>query len=277
MDQDNVLGDFLRARRELVSPQQVGLPDFDTRRVTGLRREEVALLAGVSTDYYTRLEQGRERHPSEQVLNALAQTLRLDAYGAQHLFLLAQPVPRTAAQASPAQVDPALLRLLDDQLDAPATVLGPALDILAANALAIALYRGFARLDNLLRMIFLDPAARQFYLDWEQAARGVVANVRAVSGLLPQDPRIAQVVGELAVASPAFASYWAEQRVHPRTGIDKRLRHPDVGDLYLHYQGFAVLDAPGQHLFVHTAEPGSPSADALTLLSRLAGPATARA
>lgn len=278
MDQGNELGDFLRARRDLISPGQAGLPDDGTRRnVPGLRREEVALLSGVSADYYTRLEQGRERHPSEQVLDAIARALRLDPHTAAHLFRLAQPASRTASQVSPHTVAPQLLTLMDHFLHVPATVVGPALDVLAANALSAALYRGFARQDNLLRMVFLDPAAPEFYADWEQAARGVVSNFRAASAPFPDNPRIAEVVGELALRSPAFASLWAQHEVRPRAGEDKHLRHPQIGELRLRYQGFSVLDAPGQQLFVYTAEPASPSADGLALLSRLAAEPSARA
>ncbi|WP_116202931.1 helix-turn-helix transcriptional regulator [Amycolatopsis circi] len=277
MDRGNELGDFLRARRDLVSPGQAGVPDDGTRRsVPGLRREEVALLSGVSADYYTRLEQGRERHPSEQVLDAIARALRLDAHTAAHLFRLAQPPSTTASQVSPQTVAPQLLTLMDHFLHVPATVVGPALDVLAANALSAALYSGFARQDNLLRMVFLDPAAPEFYADWERAARGVVSNFRAASAPFPDDPRIAQVVGELTVRSPAFASFWAHHEVRPRAGEDKHLRHPLLGDLRLRYQGFSVLDAPGQQLFVYTAEPASPSADGLALLGRLAAESGAR-
>ncbi|MGX1851731.1 helix-turn-helix domain-containing protein [Streptomyces sp. NPDC055299] len=271
MAQGNALGDFLRARRDLVSPGHAGLPDDGTRRgVPGLRREEVALLAGVSADYYTRLEQGRERHPSAQVLDAVSRALRLDAHAAAHLYGLAQPPPKAAAQATPPTVSPQLRALMDDFLHAPATVVGPTLDVLAANALSVALYSGFARQDNLLRMVFLDPAAPDFYADWERAARGVVSNFRAASAPFPDDERITEIVGELTVRSPAFASFWARHEVRQRPSEEKRLRHPRIGELHLRYQGFSVLDAPGQQLFVYTADPTGPGADGLKLLRRLA-------
>ncbi|KOV61507.1 helix-turn-helix domain-containing protein [Streptomyces sp. MMG1121] len=260
------LGEYLRARRDLISPAQAGLPEDEPRRVAGLRREEVALLAGVSADYYTRLEQGRERHPSEQVLDAIARALQLDEHAATHLFRLAQPAPSAQARVASASVRPELRTLLDHVVAGPACVLGPALDVLAANALAIALYAGFARLDNIVRMVFLDPAAREFYADWDQAARGAVSNLRAAATPFPDDPRVTAVVGELTVRSPAFGDLWARHEVRPRTGETKHLRHPRVGDLHLHYQGFAVSAAPGQHLYVYSADPGSPSAAALSLL-----------
>lgn len=268
VDRDNDLGDFLRARRDLVSPREVGLPDDGSRRVAGLRREEVALLAGVSTDYYVRLEQGRERRPSDQVLAAIAQALRLDDDAARHLFRLGLP-GTLLAEVARVSVSDELLRLMDHFIDVPAFVLGPALDVLAANALAEALYSGFARFDNLLRIIFLDPFAREFYPEWDRVARVTVGNLRASAAPFPGDCGVARTVGELSVRSPAFASLWARYEVRQRTSDDKHLRHPQVGDLYLHHEAFAVTSAPGQKLTVYTAEPGTASADGLKLLSTL--------
>ncbi|MFE9558293.1 helix-turn-helix transcriptional regulator [Streptomyces sp. NPDC006692] len=267
MESENQLGDYLRARRAAVAPADVGLPDDGPRRVPGLRRDEVALLAGMSTDYYIRLEQGRERHPSEQVLRAIAGTLRLDDAATAHLFRLGLSVVGTVAATR--TVAPELLRLMDGMRDAPAFVVGAAQDVLAANAMARELYRGFARYDNLLRMIFLDPFAREFYADWDHAARIAVGNLRASSSQFPQDERIERVVGELSVRSPAFAGLWARYEVRPRTHEDKHFRHPRVGEIRLHFEALAVTSAPGQHLSVYSAEPGSASADALVLLGRL--------
>jgi len=267
VNRDNALGEFLGARRALVSPAAVGLPADDGRRVPGLRREEVALLAGVSTDYYIRLEQGRERHPSQQVLEALARALRLDEDAARHLFRIGLPTPGTTEPII-TEVAAPLRQLLDQMHGVPAFVVGPGQDILAANALAEALYRGFARFDNLLRMIFLDPHAREFYADWDHAARVSVRNLRATT--TTPDPRTEQVIGALTVRSPAFASLWARYEVGPRVQDDKHFHHPDVGEIRLHFEKFTIASAPGQHLSVYTAEPGSPAADSLTLLARLA-------
>ena len=268
MNRDNELGDYLRARREALTPAQAGLPDGGDRRVYGLRREEVALLAGVSTDYLTRLEQGRERSPSVQVLDAIALALQLDVHAATHLVRLGQPTSRAAVASWRPTVSPELLDLMQRLVGVPACVVGPALDLLALNEQAEALYRGFAYRDNLMRMIFLDPVARDFYQDWDRTARGVVRNFRATSAAFADDLRVREVVGELALRSPAFAALWAEYEVRPRTLEDKAFHHPDVGDLYLHFQAFTVTDAPGQQLFDYTADPGSPSVDALTLLSQ---------
>jgi transcriptional regulator with XRE-family HTH domain len=267
MESENELGEYLRARRAATTPADVGLPDDGSRRVPGLRRDEVALLAGVSTDYYIRLEQGRERHPSEQVLRAIAATLRLDDAAASHLFRLGLSV--FARPAAATSVAPELLRLMDSMRDVPAFVVGAAQDVLAANAMARELYSGFARYDNLLRMIFLDPFARDFYVDWDHAARIAVGNLRASSSQFPREERIERVVGELSVRSPAFTGLWARYEVRPRTHEDKHFRHPRVGEMRLHFEALAVTSAPGQHLSVYSAEPGSASADALVLLGRL--------
>lgn len=249
-------------------PGQAGLPEGGDRRVRGLRREEVALLAGVSADYLTRLEQGRERSPSVQVLDAIARALQLDVHAATHLVRIGQPTSRASAAPWRSTVSPELRGLMERLVGVPACVVGPALDLLALNDQAEALYRGFAHRDNLMRMIFLDPAARDFYRDWDRTAKGVVRNFRATSAAFADEPRVREVVGELALRSPAFAALWAEYEVRPRTLEDKAFHHPDVGDLYLHFQAFTVTDAPGQQLFAYTADPGSPTEDALTLLSR---------
>ncbi|WP_344420444.1 helix-turn-helix transcriptional regulator [Pseudonocardia ailaonensis] len=267
MDRGNALGEFLGARRALVSPATVGLPEDGTRRVPGLRREEVALLAGVSTDYYVRLEQGRERHPSQQVLEGLACALRLDEDAAAHLYRIGLPAQLAMAPVTTAVAAP-LRQLLDQMHAVPAFVVGPGQDVLAANALAEVLYRAFARFDNLLRMIFLDPHAREFYADWDQAARVAVRNLRASTAV--PDQRTEQIVGALTVRSPAFASLWARYEVRPRTQEDKHFHHPDIGEIRLHFEKLTIASAPGQHLSVYTAEPGSAAADGLALLTSLA-------
>jgi len=268
----NQLGEFLRAHRDLVGPDQVGLPHDDARRVRGLRREEVALLANLSTDYYIRLEQGREKRPSEQVLDAIARALLLDEATTAYLFQVAQPTSHATRTAAQEDVDERLQQLMDHYLSVPACVLGPASDILAANQPARALYSGFARFDNLLHLIFLDPFAPEFYLDWDEVASHAVGNLRAQAGRLPDDPAIKQAVNELSMHSPAFARMRARQEVRPRGTEDKRLRHPRVGRLDLHYQAFTVVGAPGQRLFIYSAPPHSAAADALALLTSTTSP-----
>ncbi|WP_328758779.1 helix-turn-helix transcriptional regulator [Streptomyces sp. NBC_00271] len=275
---ENALGGFLRARRAQLRPEVTGLPTTGRRRVPGLRREEVATLAGVSTDYYMRLEQGRERHPSQQVLEAVARALRLDDEAVAHLYRVATPTARRTRRAPRVErVAPHLRRLLDTWSDTPAFVLGHALDVLARNRLAGALYAGFTHSDNLLRMTFLDPAAHHFYRDWDRAAESSVATLRRAAGIDPEDPRLRELVGELSVKSVDFRVLWARHDVRGKTREAKLFHHAQVGDLELHYEAFTVNSAPTQQLIVYQAEPGSTSADALALLGSLsAGPVPAQ-
>jgi transcriptional regulator with XRE-family HTH domain len=275
---ENALGGFLRARRAQLRPEATGLPTSGRRRVPGLRREEVATLAGVSTDYYMRLEQGRERHPSQQVLEAVARALRLDDEAVAHLYRVATPTARRTRRAPRVErVAPHLRRLLDTWSDTPALVLGHALDVLARNRLAGALYAGFTHPDNLLRMTFLDPAAHHFYRDWDRAAESSVATLRRAAGIDPEDPRLRELVGELSMKSADFRVLWARHDVRGKTREAKLFHHAEVGDLELHYEAFTVNSAPTQQLIVYQAEPGSTSADALALLGSLcAGPVPAR-
>ncbi|MFI5641200.1 helix-turn-helix transcriptional regulator [Streptomyces goshikiensis] len=267
---ENALGVFLRARRARLGPEDTGLPTTGRRRVPGLRREEVATLAGVSPDYYTRLEQGRERHPSQQVLEAVARALRLDGEAVAHLHRVATPAPRRTRPAPRVErVAPNLRRLLDSWSDTPAFVLGHALDVLARNQLAGALFAGFTHADNLLRMTFLDPAAHHFHRDWDRAAEACVATLRRAAGIDPDDRRLTELVGELSVKSAGFRTLWARHEVRGKTREAKLFHHPEVGDLELHYETFTVNGAPTQQLVVYQAEPGSPSADALALLGSL--------
>jgi len=271
MDAENRIGRFLRARRELVHPEEVGLPDLGRRRVPGLRREELAMLAGVSADYYIRLEQGRDQHPSEQVLAALARALRLDEDATAHLHELARPAPRRRRAATrPERVSPDLQRLLHTWSQTPAFVLGRRMDVLASNALAGALHAGFTEGNNLSRVFFLDPAAPAFYADWDRVAAGAVAGLRASAGADLDDPRLTELVGELSLKSEAFRRLWARHDVRDKTSGTKRFNHPQVGELTLGYHSFAVSGAPGQLLTVYHAEPDTPSAQALALLSSIA-------
>ncbi|WP_199444539.1 helix-turn-helix transcriptional regulator [Umezawaea beigongshangensis] len=261
------LGDFLRARREALKPQDVGLPEHGRRRVKGLRREEVAMLAGVSSDYYVRLEQGRESSPSAQVVDAVARALRLDVAATEHLWLLVRPAEAGVWQHTQSRAVHAQLRqLMDGWTTSPAFVLGPALDLLACNAMARALHEGFARADNLARMVFLDPAGREFYQEWERAAHSCVAEIRAAYGHDPHSTRIAEVVAELSAASPEFVELWARHDVKPKTQESKHLRHPHVGDLHILFSAFGVNGAPHQQLVVYQAEPASPTAEAFERL-----------
>jgi transcriptional regulator with XRE-family HTH domain len=264
------LGAYLTARRARVTPAEVNLPATGHRRVPGLRREEVALLAGVSADYYIRLEQGRERTPSGQVLDALAAALRLDEDGRLHLFRLVGLGPRARAAAVPGRVEPSLLALMDTWPHNPAIVYNRAYDVLASNAIADALFHGWTHSRNLMHVVFTDPAARAFYRDWHDVARNSVAGFRLGHGVAPDDPRVRQVLTELLDGSPEFAELWARHDARGKARERKRFEHREVGPLTLTMQTFDVRSAPGQELVVYHAEPASPSSEALALLGSLA-------
>jgi transcriptional regulator with XRE-family HTH domain len=264
------LGSFLRARRGRIAPRDHGLSGRGTRKVSGLRREEVAVLASISVDYYTRLEQGRERHPSRQVVDALAEALALDEDARGHLLRLAGLPPGSPAGRPLPTVHPDLLRLMEAWPATPALVLGPALDVLARNALARALFGCLAEQDNLVRIAFCDREAPRFYVDWQRAAEATVAALRANAAAFPDEPGIAALVTELEASSPAFAELWARHDVGAKRRETKRLDHPHVGRLELTYETFDVRSAPGQQLVVYQAEPGSRSAQGLALLGPLA-------
>lgn len=265
---DSELGDFLRSRRSQVTPEDAGLHSYGVRRVPGLRREEVAILAGLSADYYTRLEQGRERNPSAQVLDALSRALRLDADQEMHLYRLARLAPVVRGSGAGEAVAPALIQLMNTFDSAPAFVVNPFLDILARNRLAEALFSSFTVTDNMVRMVFTDPAAASFYADWHHAAQALVATLRLAVGHGP-DARLSALVDELSAASPTFGRFWAQGHVRGKTSDVKSLIHPEVGALDLNFQAFDVRDKPGQQLIVYQAEPGSASEQALTLLGSL--------
>ena len=263
------LGEYLKSRRAALGPAEVGLTSSGVRRVPGLRREEVALLAGVSVDYYGRLEQGRERSPSVQVLEALAATLRLDDDGRSHLFRLAGLAPRTPSNATPDRVDPGLLRLMAAWPDNPALVYNRAYDILAANPLATALFGELGAVGNLMLLVFTDPRARDFYADWHAVATDSVAGFRMAYGAAPDDPRARAVLGEL-LGVDEFTTLWDRREARRKCLASKTFRHSEVGTLTLTMQTFDVRSAPGQELVVYDAEPGTPSADALKLLGSIA-------
>jgi transcriptional regulator with XRE-family HTH domain len=265
----NVLGEYLRARRELVDPAAAGLRVMGVRRTPGLRREEVATLAGISADYYLRLEQGRDRNPSPQVLEALARVFGLDATATQ--YLLSLPAARPAAPRRPRrEVVPVGIRQLLDVIELPAFVESRQFDVLAANRLATALSPALRPGENRLRSVFLDAAEQDLFPDWEQATSGLVASFRVSLGSDVDDPRIAQLVGELSLASERFRQLWARHDVKPLAGGAMRVRHPQVGMMELRREKLPIGDSGGQVLAIYHAEPGSESATSLALLRSLA-------
>ncbi len=271
MDSDNLLGQFLRARRGLVQPEEQGVPVTGHRRVAGLRREEVATLAGLSTDYYIRLEQGRERSPSVQVVDALARALLLDDDATAHLHQLARPVPgRSRKTARRQRVSPVLLRMMNTWTGTPAVILGRCMDVLAHNPLGGALFAGHTYSGDLMRLVFLDPDARDFYPDWDRVAANTVGGLREAAGTDYDDPRLIELVGELSLKSEAFRRLWSRHDIRQKRRETKRFRHPVVGELTLDYESLTINSAPGQQLVVYQAEPGSPSDHALSLLGSLA-------
>jgi transcriptional regulator with XRE-family HTH domain len=278
--------EFLATRRARLAPDQVGLPNIGgTRRVAGLRREEVALLAGVSVEYYTRLERGSLRGVSESVLEALARALQLDDTERAHLLDLARAANTTASTArtrrslSPRRIRPGVHRVLD-AITAPAWIRNGRSDVLALNALGQALYSPVLdspiRPANTARFLFLDPRSADFYIDWEQAATEIVGALRVEAGRNPQDRSLSNLVGELSTRSEEFRVRWAHHVRQHRTGI-KRLHHPIVGDLDLTYEALELTEDPGLSLVVYTAEPGSPTRDAVTLLASWAATAETQA
>jgi transcriptional regulator with XRE-family HTH domain len=270
------IGEYLRARRELVRPEDVGIRDDSRRRVPGLRRDELAMLAGISTEYYTRLEQGRDRHPSAQVLDAVARALGLDDEATAHLHELAreespgQPVRRRRARRSET-VAPSVLQLLEAWHATPAYVHGRHMDVLAVNSLARALAPMFTPGVNIVRAVFVDPAIRELFDDWEARLGHVVSGLRAAVGPDVDDPRLTALVGELSIKSEVFRRLWARHDVRAQVGDGiHRLRHPQVGPLELHYDKFVIAGAEDQTLVVYHPDPGSASERALALLASIA-------
>lgn len=277
MANDNRIGEYLRARRELVRPEEIGLPDLGRRRVPGLRREEVAMLAGVSADYYIRLEQGRDQHPSEQVIDALGRALRLDDDAVAHLRALAAPAARRRRPARrPERVPPGILELLGALHETPAYVYGRYMDVLAANPLATALVPYYRPGINLVRAAFLDPRVGDSHGDWERITESSVAALRALTGPDVDDPRLEELVGELSVRSERFRVLWARHDVKPKRSGRTRIENPRVGPIDLGYEKLPIADADRMTLVLYHAEPGSRSAQALMLLaSDAAGPVEA--
>ncbi|MDQ1007825.1 transcriptional regulator with XRE-family HTH domain [Streptomyces sp. V4I23] len=281
MDRSSEIREFLRTRRARITPEQAGLaPHGGARRVPGLRREEVAQLAGVSVDYYVRLERGRTQGVSETVLEAVARALQLDEAERAHLFDLTQPTTartRRKRPLAPQRVHPVLYRTLDS-LSVPAVVQGRRTDVLAANRLAYALYTDFEarprRERNFARFVFLDEAARTLYADWDQVASDCLAALRLYAGRHPDDPQLTELIGELSLHSATFRRLWADHNVIAHTSGIKRLHHPLVGDLTLDFVALAVEGDPDQTLVIYTPEPASPSAEALSILASWTGTST---
>jgi MmyB-like transcription regulator ligand binding domain/Helix-turn-helix domain len=267
--------EFLVSRRAKVTPQQAGLPAYGTnRRVAGLRREEAAMLAGISVEYYTRLERGNTRGVSEDVLEGIARGLLLDEAERAHLFDLVRATTSTSAsrrRPSQERVRPSVQQILDSMGMTPAYVRNGRLDVLAANPLGAALYSDvFAdsgRPPNSARFLFLNPRATEFFVDWETIANDAVGILRAEAGRDPYDKRLTELIGELSTRSEEFRVRWAAHNVKlHRSGI-KRFHHPIVGDLTFNFEAFDLPADPGQRMLVYTAEPGSPSHDAVALLA----------
>jgi transcriptional regulator with XRE-family HTH domain len=289
MDARSEIKEFLTSRRARITPEHTGLPSYGSRRVPGLRREEVAVLAGVSVPYYTRLERGDIAGVSDSVLDALCRALRLDDAERAHLFDLAraaQPsVAPTRRRPAKQPIRPSVQHILDAITGAAAFVRNDRLDVLAANALGHALYSemfaGPWRPANAARFIFLDARSRDFYPDWNKAANDTVAVLRASAGRDPYDRCLSDLVGELSTQSDEFRTRWAQHNVRQHiTGI-KHFHHPVVGELSLTYDRLDLVADPGLTMYTYTAEPGSRAEQTLQLLGSWAAtldhPATAQA
>ncbi|MET1072840.1 MAG: helix-turn-helix transcriptional regulator [Umezawaea sp.] len=288
MDGPGRLGDFLQARRAGLRPDDVGLTTYgDRRRVPGLRREELALLAGVSAPYYTRLEQGQSHNASPEVLDAIAGALRLDDSERAHLHALAGAAKRRRPVRRPPveRVTPAVRALLRALGEVPAIVLGRRTDVLAWNAMGHAVFAGHldpaspddpARRPNMARLVFLDAHVRELYTEWPVKARAVVGNLRVTVGLHPDDPLLAGLIGELSMGSREFAALWADHQVRVCDVVDYRMHHPLVGEVLLTQQTLQSPRGQGPHIVVATAESESARC-ALSLLARAITPAPAPA
>lgn len=271
------LGEFLRSRRDGLAPGEMGVRSYGRRRVPGLRREELAQLAGVSVTYYTRLEQGQSPNASDSVIDALARALRLDEDERAHLFALARPVPAKRRRPQrPETPHAGAVQLLHAMTGVPALLLGRRNDILAWNRAGHLLLAGHlddgaptrpAERPNLIRMLFLDPHTRELHRHWDAEAALAVASLRYVAAQFPDDRRLAELVGELSLGSGEFATLWARHTVRLCTSGTRLLHHPAIGDLDLDYEVLHLPDGDGQRILTHTARPGSSSHTALRLLA----------
>jgi len=272
----NALGAFLRARRELVTTQQVGIPDTGVRRVPGLRREEVAMLAGISADYYLRLERGRDRHPSVQVLESIARVLQLDDDHFAHLLTLVAEVPRHRKRRPRKQTPPPGVLKLLESLGQPAFIEDRYFDILATNRMASALSPRLVVGGNQLRDLFLDPAEQALYPEWENVTECFVANLRQAVGTEVDDPRFIELTGELSLASLRFRQLWARHEVRGQRGTPLRFHHPQVGEMILNRERLAINGTEDLMLVVYHPDAGSSDADKLALLASAALPTATR-
>jgi transcriptional regulator with XRE-family HTH domain len=270
----NALGAFLRARRELVTPQQAGIPDMGVRRVPGLRREEVAMLAGISADYYLRLERGRNRHPSVQVLESIARVLRLDDDHFAHLLTLVSEVSREHRRRPRKETPPPGALKLLDSLVQPAFIEDRYFDIAASNGLARALSPGLVAGGNQLRDLFLDPAEQALHPEWENVTECFIANLRQAVGNDIDDPRFIEITGELSLASPRFRELWARHEIRGQRGTPIRFSHPQVGDLTLNRERLSIAGTEGLMLVVYHPDAGSSDAEKLALLASVGLPAS---
>ena len=276
------LGEFLRSRRSRLSPQDVGVVSYGPRRVPGLRREELAQLAGVSPTYYTRLEQGQSTNASESVIDAIARALDLDDDERAHLHDLARPagVTRRRRAPRPDAARSSTVNLVNAMTDVPALVMGRRTEVLAWNRLAHALLAGHFDFDapkspagrpNLTRMLFLDPHTRELYARWDEEAARAVASLRLIAGRHRDDPELADLVGELALRSDEFAGLWSRHPVRNCLSGVKQFHHPEIGDFELEFSALQLPDDTGQRILTYVAAPGTPSDSALRLLASRAG------
>ncbi|MEV0696730.1 helix-turn-helix transcriptional regulator [Saccharopolyspora sp. NPDC050389] len=279
MDQRSELGEFLRSRRARISPEEAGVIAYGgRRRVPGLRREELAQLAGVSAGYYTRLEQGQSPNASDAVLDAVARVLRLDEDERAHLYGLARRKTKGSKRPRPERLRPAIRVMIESFGDVPALVLGRRLDVLAWNRMAHALLAAHLDFDapqrhadrpNWARLFFLDPHLRELFDDWAQKAKDTVADLRLIAGRYPDDQKLTELVGELTMHSPEFAALWAAHPVSACAHHSLQFHHPLVGELTLNDELLRLPDDEGQRIAVFNAEPGSSSEAALNLLADL--------
>jgi transcriptional regulator with XRE-family HTH domain len=271
----NALGEFLRARRQLVAPDDVGLPVTTRRRGRGLRREELATLAGVSSPYYIRLEQGRDRHPSAQVVDALGRALRLDEETFAYLKRLAGQVSN-GLSVGDGSVRPTVVLLVESIRDVAALLIGRYRDVLAANGLAQVLHVGYTPGQNLLRFLFLDERARERVMDWEHVAQQAVSTLRADSNVNVDDPHLRQLTDDLSRRSRQFRDLWSRHDATTFTTGQIRFNNPLVGPITLNFESFSVAGAPGQSLGIAFPNPGSADERALKRLSKIADEQTPR-